>query len=186
MQSSLHPGGGSDSLSGAAVIHDTLGIAVRLGVALIWLRALASRRYVVSGDSMLPTLRPGDRLLVNSLLHRWRDYTRGEIVVLRDPEQPRLESAKRLIGLPGERVTLVDGQLSVEGRRVAEPYLQQPGQSPERYDWLLRSDEYLVMGDNRVSSRDSRHFGPVPARLLIGPAWYRYWPAGARGFVGWR
>jgi signal peptidase I len=159
---------------------------VGMTAALIWLQAMVSTRHVVSGDSMLPTLRPGDRLLVTGLLHRWRGPRRGEIVLLRDPQQPRLESAKRLIGLPGERVTLVDGQLSIDGRRVAEPYLEPLRQPPERYDWLLRPDEYLVLGDNRARSRDSRHFGPVPARLLIGAAWYRYWPAGARGVLGGR
>lgn len=123
---------------------------------------------------MLPTLRPGDRVLVNRLAYRWRPPRRGELVVFRHPEQPGLHTIKRLIGLPGERVALQDGQILVDGRTLTDPFGAGLGSYPEPFEWWLGPAEYVVLGDNRAESRDSRHFGPLAAELVVGRAWRRY------------
>ena len=161
--------------------HDLLrDLAALLGV----------KRVVVAGESMAPTLLPGDRLLVNSLALRLRRPRRGEIVVLHGRRYgfgDETDAIKRVIGLPHERVSIAGGVVRVNGSIVPEPYLSpeiaaawRAQQEPPR-EWNLAADEYFVLGDNRLRSRDSRTFGPVKARYLRGIAWYRYSPAGRRG-----
>jgi signal peptidase I len=144
---------------------------------------------------MLPTLVSGQYLLVSRLAYLLDPPRRGDVVVLHDPGQPGVECIKRIIGLPGERLELQDGQVFLDGRPLKEPYLaaESPGSSAannakERHDgvpgwreWSLGDDWYFVMGDRRGDSRDSRTFGPVPGALIIGRAWVRYWPRGAWG-----
>ena len=140
-----------------------------------WLALAASTRVIVEGESMRPALAGGDRLLVNRLVFRLRRPRRGEIVLLRDPARPGYECIKRIVALPGERVRLDSDALSVNGRRLEEPYLA-PGisETPVTQEWRLDQGTYLVLGDNRGQSTDSRAFGPVPLAALIGPAWHRY------------
>ena len=99
-------------------------------------------------------------------------------MVVRDPREPRKIYLKRLIALPGEEVHIVDGSLYVNGAHLEEPYVHdQPaslGLGEGR--WVLGTVECFVMGDNRAHSTDSRHFGVVGKRLLVGRAWFRYWP----------
>ena len=139
-----------------------------------WLRAVLSERYVVANYSMLPTLGPGERLLISRLAFRLRAPTRGELVLFEHPERPGIRSIKRLIGLPGEQIELNSGVLLIDGWEVTEPYRHTSGPNDERHRWRPGREEYLVLGDNRALSRDSRHFGPVPRKLLRGPAWARY------------
>jgi signal peptidase I len=108
---------------------------------------------LVEGESMLPTLRPGQRIAVGPLR---RPPPRGALVVLRRPRpagSPPLEVVKRVVGLPGERVPL-DGGVQV----------------------TLGPDEYFVLGDNLAGSTDGRAFGPVPASALVGRVRFAYWP----------
>ena len=86
---------------------------------------------------------------------------------------------KRLVGLPGERIALRDGRLLIGEAIWPEPYLAVECREPAR-EWLLSDRAYLLLGDNRFDSRDSRDFGPVRRELIIGPAWFRYWPPGRR------
>lgn len=136
---------------------------------------LLSEPYVVRGDSMTPSIEPGQRLLVSRVRRVWR---RGEVVVVRDPRDPSARLLKRLVGVPGEEVHLLDGALLVDGELLVEPYLGGLPSSLGLGDrtWALNEDEYMALGDNRTRSTDSRHFGPVPAALIAGRAWFRYWP----------
>lgn len=176
--------GDGRAAAGPAVVLFVLAAARR---ALLRARVLAGlvldARVAVAGGSMEPTLRPGDRVLVSRLAYRLRRPAPGEVVLLRDPVRPGLESLKRVVAGPGERVRLAEGRLWVDGRALCEPYLA-PGRHGEalgELTWTLGPDTYLVLGDHRDESRDSRHYGPVRREHLLGPAWYRYAPAGARG-----
>jgi signal peptidase I len=131
---------------------------------------------------MLPTLRPDQRLLVNRICLCWRSPRRGELVLFRVPVQPAQIAIKRVVGLPGEQVSLWEGALSVDGQLVPEPYVANPD-CVGGFAWRLGPREYFLLGDNRRESTDSRDFGPVPARLLLGIAWYRYWPTEQRGIL---
>jgi signal peptidase I len=147
--------------------------AVGVGALAVAARRLARLEPVlVEGDSMRPTLRPGQRLAVGPLD---RPPRRGELVVVRHgPSRPGLEMVKRVVGLPGERVRLVGGRLQVDGVAVDEPYLGATAVGD--LDVRLGEDQYLVLGDHRAASTDGRDFGPVPAAALAGRVRFAYWP----------
>jgi signal peptidase I len=147
--------------------------------------AVATRRLarlqpvLVEGDSMRPTLLPGQRLAVGPLD---RPPRRGDLVVVRRQAPATMEVVKRVVGLPGERVRLVAGRLQVDGVTVAEPYLAAgagagaPQAGAGDLDVRLGGDQYLVLGDHRAASSDGRDFGPVPAAALTGRVRFAYWP----------
>ena len=145
--------------------------AVGLGWAAI--RRMGAFRVRVAGDSMWPTLEADQFLIATTPAGRLR---RGDVVVVRRPERP-LEVVKRIVGVPGERVVVQDGRVEVEGRRLVEPYARGTGPSGS---WRLAADEYLVLGDNRDRSSDSRAFGPVPAGAIVGIVRFRYRPGAGR------
>lgn len=139
--------------------------------------AVAARRarlepMLVRGDSMRPTLDPGQRIAVGPPR---RTPRRGEVVLLR---HAGLEMVKRVAGLPGERVRLVDGCLEVDGRHVPEPYaVGRPARAGAvELDVRLGREELLVLGDSRRHSTDSRSFGPVRRDDVIGIVRFAYWP----------
>jgi len=151
-----------------------LGVGA-LAMGALTAAALAVRRarlepMLVKGGSMRPTLGPGQRIAVAPLV---RPPARGDLVVLNRPGN--LEVVKRLVGLPGERVRLLSGQLEVDGRAVPEPYLAGPPSFGD-LDLELGPAQYLVLGDHRAASTDGRDFGPVGADVLVGRVRFAYWP----------
>jgi signal peptidase I len=152
--------------------------ALALAALAVLARRLARLEPVlVAGDSMRPTLPPGQRVAVGPLD---RPPRRGDLVVLRRGD---LEVVKRIVGLPGERVRLVAGRLQVDGLEVAEPYLGVPPggeagapRAAGDLDLRLGDDQFLVLGDHRAASTDGRDFGPVPAAALTGRVRFAYWP----------
>ena len=175
----------------------TLGIAA--GLALV-LQSEVAKPYRIPTSSMEPTLHcaaPGDgclgnssdRVLEASIVYRFRSPARGDIVVFKAPALAKTRCqeggtfVKRIVGLPGERVSERRGIVYVDGKRLADPYVD-----PGRRDRLTRSwprvpaHAYFVMGDNRANSCDSREWGPVPRSNLIGPVVATYWPFGRLGF----
>lgn len=138
------------------------------------------------GDSMLPNFGQGDVVLVSRRAFTGSRPARRDVVALRDPEGSGQLYLKRIVGLPGERVALSEGLLFADGRQVDEPYLGGLPSSPGLGEaaWLLGDDEYLALGDRRFHSTDSRQFGPVNSRQIVGKVWLRMWPMG-RGARGW-
>jgi len=150
--------------------------ALALGALAVAARRLARLEPVlVEGDSMRPTLLPGQWLAVGPLD---RPPRRGDLVVVRrESTHSAMEMVKRVVGLPGERVRLVAGRLEVDGVEVAEPYLgATAGGEAGDLDLRLGEDQYLVLGDHRAASTDGRDFGPVPAAALTGRVRFAYWP----------
>ena len=146
---------------------------------------LTSRHYRVRGDSMKPGFAEGQRLLVSYAAYKATAPLRGDIVVIRGPGDAAKRYLKRLVGLPGETVSFVDGTLLIDGDPLSEPYL---GGLPavlglSRREWTLGAREYFALGDNRSHSTDSRDFGPVPTDNIIGKVWFRYWPLRQLGVV---
>lgn len=145
---------------------------------LVGLRVMNLGFYRVTGQSMEPTTRNGDLLLVTTVPFA---PSHGDIVILGLlGDAGRVDDIiKRVIGLPGDTIELRDGAVYVNGEKLAEPYL--PGDSftetgRARTSWRLGPDEYFVLGDNRAHSSDSRYFGPFPASALRARPLYRYWP----------
>ena len=133
---------------------------------------------------MRPALAHGDVLLVSGV-EEGGELGRGDVVVVREPAGREGEYLKRIVGLPVEAVRIVDGQLFVEGKHTREPYL---GGLPSSVGlgtmtWTLGVSEYLVMGDNRAHSTDSRHFGPVARSDITARVWLRFWPLSRFGRV---
>lgn len=155
---------------GAAVIG---GILVGFG---LWRGRL--RRFEVTEDSMAPTLDDGDFLIATRLDSA---PMRGDVVVLPHPGSPDFLMVKRVIGVPGETVTVGNGQVVVNGHVLAEPWAN--GAVAGSHDWQLGPSEVAVLSDNRLASTaDSREIGPVPLRDLWRVE-LRYWPAKRIGRV---
>ena len=134
---------------------------------------------------MLPALAGSHHLLLVSPRFPWNRLNRGDIVVLRHPMRTDDVYVKRIVGLPDEDIRLEGGLVYLNGALLEEHYptiAPAPGQEHPK-EWWTGPDEYFVMGDNRRDSRDSRAFGPVNRRLILGRVWFRYWPPRAWGPV---
>ena len=125
-----------------------------------------------------------DRVLVNRFIYRFRSPHRGEIVVFKPPSVAAqiCSSAgtkvlvKRLIGLPGDIVIEKHGVISINGKKLQEPYVKSGRRDTRSGLWQVPKGWYFFMGDNRIASCDSRDWGPVPRRDLLGPVFMTYWP----------
>jgi signal peptidase I len=139
---------------------------------LVPIRLWILEPHVVRGTSMWPTYTDGDYLLIDKLCLRFRPLARGEVVVLHDPVEPQALLLKRVVGLPGEAVTMENGALSVESpgqtapTPVDEPYVE--GRDALAWNGTLHTDEIFVLGDHRSASVDSRSFGAVSLRSVVG------------------
>ena len=136
-----------------------------------------ARAYTVNGDSMLPTLHHGERLLIDKISYRFIDPSRGEIIVFKNPSNTSEQFVKRVIGLPGDEVANIQGVEYINGQHIEEDYTMAPariGFAPQ----IVPEGTYFVLGDNRNNSEDSRfsRVGFLPRELIIGRAIWRYWP----------
>jgi signal peptidase I len=131
----------------------------------------------VEGQSMAPTLEDQDRLIVNKLVYRLSSPQRGDIVMLYYPLKPEKSFVKRVIAEEGDTVKVVDGQVFVNDVPLADQYVASEYRSHD--DWgpsIVPEGYYFVMGDHRNNSSDSRHWGFVPKRYIIGKVQVRWWP----------
>ncbi|HEX8711069.1 MAG TPA: signal peptidase I [Terracidiphilus sp.] len=138
----------------------------------------------VEGTSMMPRLENHDRLFINKFVYHFEAINHGDVVVFHYPLDPTKSYIKRVIGLPGDRVQIIRGQVWLNGKMLREPYV------PARYReddsmaaMVVPPDCYFVMGDHRSISSDSRAFGPVERSLIYGKAEFIYWPAKDAGVV---
>jgi signal peptidase I len=131
----------------------------------------------VEGMSMAPTLEDQDRLIVNKLIYRLSAPRRGDIVMLYYPVNPDKSFVKRIIAEEGDFVRIVDGRVYVNDVPLPDDYVPQEYRSHD--DWgpsVIQEGYYFVMGDHRNNSSDSRHWGPVPKKYIIGKVQVRWWP----------
>ncbi len=181
----------------------TLVLAILIFLAV---RAMA-QNFRVEGSSMEPGLHNGQYLLVNKAVYFKIDLTtlskflpfvhagphderfvfhgpqRGDVIVFRYPQDPSRDFIKRVIGLPGDTVQIVNGTVYVDGTALDEPYIN--GVSHANYDQtVIPAGNYFVLGDNRNNSSDSRSWGFVPEGNIIGKAMFTYWPLSDLGGVG--
>lgn len=137
--------------------------------------------FLVRGQSMEPNFENGDYLIVDELSYRLQNPHRGEIIVFKYPRNPSLRYIKRIIGLPGETVEIEDGKVMVfssKGNQILNEsnYLPSQTQTFGSLKVSLGQDEYFVLGDNRAASSDSRIWGPVKRKYIIGRVLFRAWP----------
>jgi len=164
------------------ILRDLIGTIVPAIVIALLIHAFLAQATRVFGQSMQPNLHTNERLVIEKVSYRFHGPRRGDVVVLHDPSGGSELLIKRVIGLPGERVTIADGRVFIDGTPLDEPYLDQDTQGGGR-SWLVPPLHVFVMGDNRGASRDSRVFGAVPLDQIIGHVLFRYWPLEQIGLV---
>lgn len=188
------------ALRGWGTVAEWVGLfGVAILVAFVVQTFLFGVFYIPS-TSMTPTLKVGDRVVVNKLSYQFHDIRRGDLVVFKAPESAResdiTDYVKRVIALPGETIEWRDedgvSEVYVDGQRLDEPYLPDHAVGRTRVDGVppgcaaTTTDPYMsctvpagsifVMGDNRTSSKDSRSFGPIPEDSVVGRVFIRIWP----------
>jgi len=136
---------------------------------------LVVQNYRIEGPSMLPNLHEGQFLAVNKLAYRLGPMQRGDVIVFYYPYASQQDLIKRVIGLPGDRLEIVRGQVWINGQALQEPYVQDPGTYSQPLT-VIEPDHVFVMGDNRTNSNDSRRWGSLPMGGVIGKALFCYWP----------
>ncbi len=163
---------------------------VLIAVATVFvIRTFLIQPFLVSGASMEPNFADRNYLIIDRITYRFREPVRGEVVVFRYPNDPRTFFIKRIIGLPGERVVLRSGAVTVhaagtgDGIVLNEPYLAGGASNVGSFDVRLTEDEYFVLGDNRNFSFDSRNWGAVPREDIVGVVRLRLFPLTAFGAV---
>lgn len=157
---------------------------VTIGTVFL-VRTFLVQPFLVSGSSMVPNFENGDYLLIDELTYRFREPQRGEVSVFHYPGNESTYFIKRIIGLPGERVVVKDGKVSIynsahpEGFVLPEVYLPASTITSRAADTTLKEGEYFVLGDNRSYSFDSRDWGILRRGEIVGIARLRLWPLDA-------
>ncbi len=170
-------------------------VAVIVGAVLIAVvvRTFIFQTFWIPSESMAGTLVENDRVLVNKLSYRLHDVNRGDVVVFERPSNMApseiKDLIKRVIGLPGDRVSIIDGEVRIDGRPLEEPYTGGQATQPNvgcgpgdttgidtAEGFRVPQGHVLVMGDNRGSSEDGRCFGPIDEDLIVGRAFVILWP----------
>ena len=176
-------------------------VAVALGLAL-GIQAFLVKPFRIPSESMVPTLEIGQRVLVDRVSYRFSDPERGDIVVFKPPagadaegcgvenptdqpcptqtpERSDTNFIKRVVGVPGDRLKVIEGSVYINGKRQDEPFARlDPGCQTCNLpsEITIPKGSYYMMGDNRGQSEDSRAWGPVPKKWIIGQAFMTYWP----------
>jgi signal peptidase I len=153
---------------------------ILFGAVLFVIINLFFPRYVVEGRSMEPQLHDWDLLFATSIDVMTNQLQRCDVVTLISPYDGE-RVVKRIIGLPGERVDVHDGQVYVNGEALPEEYINEA----PRYSgsWQVGDDQYFVLGDNRNHSLDSHYYGPVDRQQIQGVVKFRYWPLNQIGVM---
>jgi signal peptidase I len=197
------------SSASGSLLELVMIVAVALGLA-IGIQAFLVKPYRIPSASMVPTLDPGQRVLVNRLGMRFGEPEVGEVVVFHPPtgaedgptcgepipegdlcnketpEKADTNFIKRIVGGPGDRIRVEDGNVIRNGKRVDEPYTAPCGGGSScsfQNEITVPADHWFMMGDNRGSSDDSRFWGPVPTEWIIGDAFATYWPPNKIGLL---
>lgn len=145
-----------------------------MAVILYFLIDTVVGRVRVENISMQPTLHEGQFVLVNKLAYRLGEFQRGDVVVFHYPRNPEEDYIKRLIGLPGDVVSVENGYVVVNNQVLDEPYIAAPPQYAS--SWTVPEGQLFVLGDNRNQSSDSHSWGFVPIENVVGRALIVYWP----------
>jgi signal peptidase I len=152
---------------------DIIETLVLAGILFLGINAV-SARVRVDGFSMIPTLEDGEFVLVSKINYRFGDVERGDIIVFHFPMDPEQELIKRVIGLPGDTISVQSGMVSVNGQMLDEPYIAAaPAYSG---NWTVPDGQLFVLGDNRNDSSDSHSWGFLPYEKVVGKAVVIYWP----------
>jgi len=164
-------------------------IVIAVILALI-IRTFVVQAFKIPTGSMRPTLMEGDRIFVNKFIYRFKEPQRGDVIVFISPEDKKKDFIKRLVGLPGENVQISNGIILINGKPVEKgsklnkQYYYNTGDfGKEGATQTVPKAAYFVLGDNSSSSRDSRYWGFMPKKYLLGKAFLIYWPLNRIGII---
>lgn len=164
-----------------------LPVLIITAIVVAWLiKTFLVQPFYIPSGSMEPTLLPGDRVLVSKLSYRFGAPKPGNIVVFIAPEiaeAVETDFIKRIIGTPGMTVEEMNGRLLVNGRPKDEPYTRADNPTASFGPATVPSGKVFVMGDNRGNSKDSRYFGAIKEKSLVGKAFFVYWPPNRVGLL---
>ena len=157
-------------------------------VAAILLRTFVVQPYYIPSGSMEPTLRVGDKVLVDKLSYHMHAVHRGDVVVFKKPpndyDATIKDLIKRVIGLPNETISAQGGHVYIDGKELNEPWLSKDSAISSTSNFgpvHIPAGDYFVMGDHRTNSADSRVIGPISGKLIVGRAFLVVWPVGHIG-----
>ncbi len=158
---------------------DLIKFALIAIIIVVPLRVYVAKPFIVSGQSMQPTFENGEYLIIDQVTYKIEEPMRGDVVVFRYPNDLSKFYIKRIVGLPNEIITLSDGKLFVTDQDGLETSIEEPYiaiQSHENFRQTLNEGQFFVMGDNRPASHDSRFWGPLNEKLIIGRPLIRLFP----------
>ena len=158
-------------------------LIVSLGISAFFIIFLY-QPVKVEGTSMLPGLEDQERIFVNKFVYRWEPVSRGDVIVFRYPRDTSKSYIKRIIAVPGDRIAIDKGRVYINGLLLREEYV--PGEYRDLRSYpetVISAGTYFVMGDHRSLSSDSRDFGPIEERFVIGKAVFIYWPFDKLGLL---
>jgi signal peptidase I len=170
-------------------IFELAKMVVWLVVLFYGLRTFVVEGFEIRGHSMEQTLENNERVLVLKFVYTFRDIKQGDVIVFKFPDDPKRRFVKRVIGVPGDTVAMVDGDVFVNGMRIDEPYvhissLSRTGASQNLKPTKVPKGEYYVLGDHRNVSSDSRSsMGAIPRHFIVGKAVLRFWPPTDMGLL---
>ena len=167
-----------------AFIWEILKIVIIALLIVIPIRYFLFQPFFVRGQSMEPAFENSDYLIIDEISYRLGSPQRGDVIVFKYPQNPSQRYIKRIVGLPGETIAIEAGSVIIfnwEGSQTLDEsdYLSPSVQTPGDVRVSLDEDEYFVLGDNRVSSADSRRWGSLPRENIIGRVLFRAWPFSA-------
>jgi len=161
-------------------LREWLQVIVIALVISLPIRFFIAEPFIVNGPSMDPTFSTGQFLIVDRLTYRFNEPQRGDVIIFRYPNNPKVYYIKRIIGLPGEKLTIENGKVNITSSGTStilkEPYIAESHLSKESETITLDEKQYFVMGDNRIQSSDSRLWGPLDKKLIIGRPIIRLFP----------
>jgi signal peptidase I len=163
--------------SGGGVLEFLIILLVSFVLVFGFVRPFVVEAFWIPSASMVPTLKYGDRVLVNKFIYRFTEPQRGDIIVFKSVEGDDQDLIKRVVGVPGDEIAVRGGKLFVNGEPQKEPYVNKKYPDKSFYaPTTVPKDHVFAMGDNRANSQDSRVFGPVPEKNIEGEAFLRFWP----------
>ncbi len=160
-------------------IFDFLKTTIIVVFLALIIRVFIIQPFIVEGQSMLPTFNNNDYLITEKISYSLRSPNRGEIIIFHPPDNPNVNYIKRIIGLPGDKIEIKDGNIYINSTKINESYLASDSQTntvSQDINITLKDNEYFVLGDNRNHSRDSREIGPVPRSNIVSKIWVRLLP----------
>ena len=169
---------------GGGVLEFLVILVVSFVLVFGFVRPFVVEAFWIPSASMVPTLKYGDRVLVNKFIYRFTEPERGDIIVFKSVQGDDQDLIKRVVGVPGDEITVRRGRLFVNGEPQREPYVNK--KFPDRSFYApttVPKDHVFAMGDNRANSQDSRVFGPVPKENIEGEAFLRFWPPDRIGLL---